>query len=77
MASQIVSDKDPESLFDIIEILGEGSYGVVYKAKNKTNGIIYAIKVVNVEDDISEVLKEIFFRGCHDGRQGASGVVAG
>jgi len=39
--------------------MGEGSYGIVWKAMNKKNGKTYALKVVPVENDISEVEKEI------------------
>jgi serine/threonine protein kinase len=51
--------QDPEEIFDRLEVLGEGSYGTVWKALNRTNGQLYAVKIVPVENDISEVEKEI------------------
>lgn len=51
--------QDPDEIFDRLEVLGEGSYGTVWKALNRTNGQLYAVKIVPVENDISEVEKEI------------------
>lgn len=51
--------EDPEELFEKLEVLGEGSYGIVYKVLNKQTRTIHALKVVPVENDISEVEKEI------------------
>ncbi len=53
------SNQDPEQIFDKLEVLGEGSYGTVFKCLNKKDGNIYACKIVAVENDISEVEKEI------------------
>ncbi len=33
---QIRLDKNPKDLYDLLEPIGEGSYGTVYKAKSKT-----------------------------------------
>jgi serine/threonine protein kinase len=52
-------DKDPDQIFDIIEIIGEGSYGKVYKVLSREDGQIYAVKVVPVESDTKELEKEI------------------
>uniref|UniRef100_UPI00358F5FC0 serine/threonine-protein kinase 3/4-like isoform X2 n=1 Tax=Myxine glutinosa TaxID=7769 RepID=UPI00358F5FC0 len=51
--------KQPEEVFDILEKLGEGSYGNVYKAIHKESGQIVAIKQVPVESDLQEIIKEI------------------
>jgi len=51
--------EDPEEIFEKLEVLGEGSYGSVFKALNRTDGKIYAVKVVPTENDLSEVEKEI------------------
>eukprot|EP01080_Neovahlkampfia_damariscottae_P002831 gene2831-4238_t len=52
-------DEDPDEIFEKLEVLGEGSYGIVWKALHKIDGKICAVKVVKVEDDISEVEKEV------------------
>uniref|UniRef100_A0A665U9J5 non-specific serine/threonine protein kinase n=1 Tax=Echeneis naucrates TaxID=173247 RepID=A0A665U9J5_ECHNA len=51
--------KQPEEVFDILEKLGEGSYGCVFKANFKETGEIVAIKQVPVESDLQEIIKEI------------------
>uniref|UniRef100_H3CI16 non-specific serine/threonine protein kinase n=1 Tax=Tetraodon nigroviridis TaxID=99883 RepID=H3CI16_TETNG len=51
--------KQPEEVFDILEKLGEGSYGCVFKAHSKETGEIVAIKQVPVESDLQEMIKEI------------------
>ncbi|CAD7077080.1 unnamed protein product [Hermetia illucens] len=49
----------PEKVFDIICKLGEGSYGSVYKALHKESSAVVAIKLVPVESDLHEIIKEI------------------
>ncbi|KAK7915736.1 hypothetical protein WMY93_011497 [Mugilogobius chulae] len=51
--------KPPEQVFDVLEKLGEGSYGCVHKANYKETGEIVAIKQVPVESDLQEIIKEI------------------
>uniref|UniRef100_A0A3B3ZY83 non-specific serine/threonine protein kinase n=1 Tax=Periophthalmus magnuspinnatus TaxID=409849 RepID=A0A3B3ZY83_9GOBI len=51
--------KPPEQVFDVLEKLGEGSYGCVHKAHYKETGEIVAIKQVPVESDLQEIIKEI------------------
>lgn len=46
-----VSQQDPTELFEILQKLGEGSYGAVFKALDKRDGKIVAIKVLDVEND--------------------------
>ncbi|CAG5115815.1 unnamed protein product, partial [Candidula unifasciata] len=38
-------------VFDIIEIIGEGTYGQVYKAKDTVNGNLVALKKVRLENE--------------------------
>uniref|UniRef100_A0AAY4ETY4 non-specific serine/threonine protein kinase n=1 Tax=Denticeps clupeoides TaxID=299321 RepID=A0AAY4ETY4_9TELE len=52
-------NKQPEEVFDVLEKLGEGSYGSVFKAHYKETGEIVAIKQVPVESDLQEIIKEI------------------
>eukprot|EP00128_Syssomonas_multiformis_P008978 Colp12_sorted_trinity150504_noHs@29465 len=51
--------KRPEEVFDLLEKLGEGSYGSVYKAMHKQTGEIVAIKMVPVESELQDLIKEI------------------
>ncbi len=37
--------------FEIREILGEGTYGVVYKARDLRDGLVKAIKKIRLEDE--------------------------
>jgi len=55
------SDKrrDPTNDFELLEKLGEGSYGSVWKAKHLKTGTTTAIKRVPVENDLDEILNEI------------------
>uniref|UniRef100_A0AAQ4Q235 non-specific serine/threonine protein kinase n=1 Tax=Gasterosteus aculeatus aculeatus TaxID=481459 RepID=A0AAQ4Q235_GASAC len=48
-----------EEVFDVLEKLGEGSYGSVFKAIHKESGQVVAIKQVPVESDLQEIIKEI------------------
>ncbi|KAM9968554.1 hypothetical protein ACTFIW_007704 [Dictyostelium discoideum] len=51
--------KDPSLEFDLIECLGRGSFGSVYKATYKKTGNIVAVKLVPINEDFQEILKEI------------------
>eukprot|EP01027_Heterolobosea_sp_BB2_P017194 GEZU01024386.1.p1 GENE.GEZU01024386.1~~GEZU01024386.1.p1 ORF type:complete len:348 (-),score=102.81 GEZU01024386.1:209-1252(-) len=54
------TNENPENIFDHLEVLGEGSYGKVYKSINKRNGKVYAVKVVEYEsEEFLDVQKEI------------------
>ncbi|KAG8446834.1 hypothetical protein GDO86_014334 [Hymenochirus boettgeri] len=52
-------NKQPEEVFDVLEKLGEGSYGSVFKASHKDTSQIVAIKQIPVESDLQEIIKEI------------------
>jgi serine/threonine kinase 3 len=49
----------PEEVFTIINKIGRGSYGSVYKAEHKETGQVLAIKQVPVDTDLQEIIKEI------------------
>jgi len=51
--------KQPDEVFDLLEKLGEGAYGSVFKAIYKEAGQVVAIKQVPVESDLQEIIKEI------------------
>ena len=47
--------------YEIQGIVGEGAYGIVYKAKNKENGEIVAIKKFKESED-DEIVKKTTLR---------------
>ena len=52
--------RQPEEVFDILDKLGEGRYGSVFKALHKESGQILAIKQVPIDtDSLSEIIGEI------------------
>jgi len=59
------SRKDPEKEFQLLEKLGEGSYGSVWKAMHKPTGSIVAVKRVPIDNDLEDIMKEIdFMKSC-------------
>eukprot|EP00516_Mucochytrium_quahogii_P004564 CAMPEP_0203759914 /NCGR_PEP_ID=MMETSP0098-20131031/13246_1 /ASSEMBLY_ACC=CAM_ASM_000208 /TAXON_ID=96639 /ORGANISM=" , Strain NY0313808BC1" /LENGTH=477 /DNA_ID=CAMNT_0050653237 /DNA_START=173 /DNA_END=1606 /DNA_ORIENTATION=+ len=60
---------DPEYLYELLEELGEGSYGSVYKAKHRMLDQYCAIKIVPTEaEDTEDLRKEIEYlkKGKHE-----------
>eukprot|EP00299_Pterocystis_sp_00344_P013623 c6697_g1_i1.p1 GENE.c6697_g1_i1~~c6697_g1_i1.p1 ORF type:complete len:781 (-),score=148.17 c6697_g1_i1:171-2513(-) len=53
-----VIQQDPNAVFDVLEKVGEGSYGSVYKCLRKADSLICAVKMVPV-DDFKQLEKEI------------------
>jgi serine/threonine protein kinase len=51
--------EDPEKNLHLLEKLGEGSYGTVHKARTIPTNAIVAVKIVPVDNDLDEVIKEI------------------
>ncbi|RKP21190.1 kinase-like protein, partial [Rozella allomycis CSF55] len=63
----INTKEDPEKVFQLIEIIGTGSYGDVYKARLLTSGDICAVKIIQLEpgEELDEVLNEVnFLKDC-------------
>jgi len=55
-----ISKGDPEEIFEMLEKIGEGAYGIVCKCRNKRDGKTYAVKVIDTEgEDDSAIRKEI------------------
>ena len=52
---------DPETEFDLIELVGQGNYGRVYKAIHKKTGKIYSAKIAYIEkaNEVDSFKKEI------------------
>ena len=56
------NENDPNDIFDLVELLGEGSYGAVYKGfykENVDNLPPVAIKIIPAEEDLTTLEKEI------------------
>uniref|UniRef100_A0A1I8BE76 non-specific serine/threonine protein kinase n=1 Tax=Meloidogyne hapla TaxID=6305 RepID=A0A1I8BE76_MELHA len=49
--------KDPSGIFDLIEVVGTGTYGQVYKGKHVKTGSLAAIKIMNINEDEEEEIK--------------------
>lgn len=66
--STTISQVDPDTIYDLLEKMGEGSYGSVFKAKHKLTNRIVAVKMINLEEDtkLTEVRNEIScLQDCH------------
>jgi len=51
---------DPSGIFEMVELLGEGSYGSVYKGRHIRTGEMVAIKVVElIQDELEEIKLEV------------------
>mmetsp|Transcript_14901 Transcript_14901/g.28925 ORF Transcript_14901/g.28925 Transcript_14901/m.28925 type:complete len:321 (+) Transcript_14901:1701-2663(+) len=54
---------DPSSVYELLQLIGEGTYGTVWKAAHKRTGELVAIKVIPVDDDTTELEEEIDILG--------------
>jgi serine/threonine protein kinase len=46
-----ISTEDPEAVFELQEKLGKGSYGMVYKGRNRTSNETLAVKILALDDE--------------------------
>mmetsp|Transcript_11453 Transcript_11453/g.13134 ORF Transcript_11453/g.13134 Transcript_11453/m.13134 type:complete len:426 (+) Transcript_11453:267-1544(+) len=63
------AEGDPRDVYETLGALGEGSYGSVEKVRHYETGKIYAMKIIDLEEDMTreELLKEIdILRYCTD-----------
>ncbi|XP_067943954.1 serine/threonine-protein kinase mig-15-like isoform X3 [Watersipora subatra] len=49
--------RDPAGIFDLIEVVGNGTYGQVWKGRHTRTGQLAAIKVMTVTEDEEEEIK--------------------
>lgn len=52
-----ISTEDPEAVFELQEKLGKGSYGMVYKGRNRTSNETLAVKILALDDEAT--LKDV------------------
>ena len=50
--------RDPAGIFDLIEVVGNGTYGQVFKGRHTKTGQLAAIKVMDVLADEEEEIKQ-------------------
>lgn len=52
--------RDPNGVFELMEVVGRGTYGEVFKGRHIKTGQLAGIKVMNLtEDEVEEIKQEI------------------
>ncbi|XP_043830565.1 nik-related protein kinase [Dromiciops gliroides] len=49
--------RDPAGIFELVQVVGNGTYGQVYKGRHVKTGQLAAVKVMNVSEDEEEEIK--------------------
>ncbi|XP_072177964.1 serine/threonine-protein kinase 10-like isoform X2 [Diadema setosum] len=57
----IIRDRDPNDHYEKLSEIGDGAFGKVYKARNRTNGNLVAAKLIEIKDtdDLNDFRVEI------------------
>jgi serine/threonine protein kinase len=57
----LILDKDPSSVWEIVSEIGDGAFGKVYKARNKLSGVYAAAKILEkcTEEELDDNMIEI------------------
>ena len=57
----LILDKDPEQVWEVLGEIGDGAFGKVYKARNRQTGVLAAAKIVEkcTEDELEDYMIEI------------------
>ena len=51
--------EEPSKVYDLLECLGEGTYGTVWAGTHKSSGKTCPVKIVKIDDDLEEIEQEI------------------
>jgi len=52
-----ISRKDPTKLYELMDRIGKGGYGSVFKARDIQTSEIVAVKIIKLEEDDESMLK--------------------
>jgi calcium-dependent protein kinase len=55
------NEGNPHDFYDVLDLLGQGSFGIVYKVKHKASGQLYAMKILVKNTDFSSDTNEAHF----------------
>uniref|UniRef100_A0A8B9IW12 non-specific serine/threonine protein kinase n=1 Tax=Amazona collaria TaxID=241587 RepID=A0A8B9IW12_9PSIT len=58
LPSESLCTRDPAGIFELVELVGNGTYGQVYKGRHVKTGQLAAIKVMDVTGDEEEEIKQ-------------------
>lgn len=53
-----ISSDDPEDVFEMMDVIGEGAYGLICTCKNVKQDQIYAIKFLEIEEEDERICKK-------------------
>eukprot|EP00297_Palpitomonas_bilix_P024731 CAMPEP_0113891294 /NCGR_PEP_ID=MMETSP0780_2-20120614/14673_1 /TAXON_ID=652834 /ORGANISM="Palpitomonas bilix" /LENGTH=153 /DNA_ID=CAMNT_0000880889 /DNA_START=62 /DNA_END=519 /DNA_ORIENTATION=- /assembly_acc=CAM_ASM_000599 len=70
LGDDVLNSEDPLDFYELLQKLGKGSFGVVYKARRLSNSDVVAIKLIHldgVDDSLEEIRQEIaILRECNN-----------